>query len=1161
MLTKIPIYILVTYIASFALTMLTIKSWLRYRHNQNRQGAIRLLLLFTLWAICMSLWLTADNATLRLILLKLSLLSTGLMPVEWIAFVREFVRQPRLRPLRKWQLLILPLVTQAIIWSNATHQLFWRDESFAALTPWWATPAEVYGPWFWVHAAYSCLLFIIGAVTVLGIARSSTHRYQQQAWAILIGVLIVLGTNALILFAGISPQHTIRTNILAASGLLLFVSGIFHYQWIEQLAFRDREYGMLQKAVLILDAHEHIADINHLAELLLKIPTSEAIGEKAEHLLIPWTLWAPLLRTAAEQHTEIVIDRGQSTQWLEVHTHPRVKAHPKTPITVLTLLDITERKWAEQALEARQRELTELNALSRAIASSLSLNEVLQGTVNAVMRLFPQASDASVQLLDAQKIQLRTRSYATKRERTYPGLHFDMGKGIAGLAAERKATLNIPDILEEPRYIRQKGIALYRSMLVTPLLFGAEVLGTLSIVAPPPHAFSQSEANLLEDLARFASIAVQNANLYEQAQAEIAERKLAVTRMHKNEILYRALFEQTTDAIFIIGLDGRYITANQRAAAMLGYSLEELLTRHPNDIIIPEEQADAQQRLKSLRTGETLPIYERRFRCRDGSILNTEISIVLIHDPDGAPLHIQSIVRDITQRKADEEALRQSEEKHRLLLDSIQSPVLALDHDMRVLYCNTAYADYISMTIDALAGQNLKALFPNFATTRTYQSYQRCLETGKPQVIEGWSGNFYFKARIYPTPWGLLAIADNVTEQKNAQDTLQRYTERLQVLHEIDRAILEARSPEAIAQTALQQIRRLIPCQRSLIIEFGSGERGALLAAEYDPTLFTPAQAEAALAERCLLSQEQLVLIEDLETVTPRLPIHAVLHAEGIRSCLWAPLTVREQPVGTLCLEATQAHAFQEEHIEIAREVAASLAIAIQQAQLNEQTQQDAAIKTSLIDKINHRVKNNLASIIGLIFMAQRHLDASAQDVCAPALERLANQIHTLSAVHQMLSSAEWQMLPLSSLAEQVVKASLQAIAPQARISVTVTPSNIKTDSKQANGLALILHELTTNTVKHGVGERGAAQITIHVEPESPGPWGAAAGVRLEFRDDGPGYDIVALESGEQHMGLYLVQRLITINLRGTVTFYNAGGAVADLRFAIPEQNNIYTVE
>ncbi len=996
---------------------------------------------------------------------------------------------------------------------------------------------------------------------ILQIARQSTHRYREQAWFTLVGPTLILGVSTLILLAGIKPGEYVRTSILASAGILLFTWGLYHYPWLERFSPLTRVYENAQEAVIILDASQRVADINHMAHLLLQIPVEQAIGEVAERIFTPWSLWAPYLRIAQETTAELVIDRGQSTQWLAVHTRPLLHTRRQPAGQILTFQDISEKKWAEQALEARQRELTELNSLSRAIASSLTLSEVLQGIVDAVMRLFPEASDASVQLLDPQKAMLYTRSSARRHLPTQNTLHFEIGKGIAGAAAERKITLNIPDVLEDPRYIHQKGEPGYRSMLVTPLLFGADVLGTLSVVALAPHAFNQGEANLLGDLARFASIAVQNANLYEQAQAEIAERRYAVSEMRKNELRYRALFEQTTDAIFIIGLDGEYITANQRATSMLGYTLEELLARHPNEIIIAEEQNDALERLERLKSGEVMPIYERRFRCQDGSILFTEISIELIRDAEGKPLHIQSVVRDITHRKAGEEALRQSEEKHRLLLDSIQSPVLALDHEMRVLYCNSAYAHYIGTPIESLVGRSLPTLFPRFAASGTWATYKQCLNTGEPQTIEGWSGELYFKARIYPTPWGLLAIADNVTEQKHTQDRLQRYAERLQVLHEIDRAILEARSPEAVARTALHYIRRLIPCQRSLIIEFSASGQNSLLALEYEANSSIQIENGVTIHDRGLLFREQTVLVEDLEAITPRMPLYDRLYAEGVRACLWTPLIVLDQPIGLVCLEATHAHAFREEHVEIAGEVAASLAIAIQQARLNEQTQQDAAIKTILIDKINHRVKNNLASIIGLIFMAQRHLDPAEQDICAPVLERLANQIHTLSAVHQMLSNAEWQMLSLADLADQVVRATLQATSPQARINVVVTPSAIKTDSKQANGLALILHELTTNTVRHGVGDRESAQIAIHIEPESPGPWGTGSGVRLEFRDDGSGYSEEVLNSQSQRMGLYLVQRLIAINLRGIATFYNNDGAVACLRFPMPEQNNTFTPE
>ncbi|NMC01348.1 MAG: hypothetical protein GYA30_03125, partial [Chloroflexi bacterium] len=76
-----------------------------------------------------------------------------------------------------------------------------------------------------------------------------------------------------------------------------------------------------------------------------------------------------------------------------------------------------------------------------------------------------------------------------------------------------------------------------------------------------------------------------------------------------------------------------------------------------------------------------------------------------------------------------------------------------------------------------------------------------------------------------------------------------------------------------------------------------------------------------------------------------------------------------------------------------------------------------------------------------------------------------------------------------------------------------------------------------------------------------PGPWGTAEGVRLEFRDDGPGYAERVLESNDWHMGLYLVQRLVAINLRGVVTFHNDHGAVACLRFPISDQNSLFIPE
>lgn len=1155
------VYAIFIYIASIVTTLLAYHAWKRRKTERGMGDFATALALIALWTCCSALWLLHLQPVVKLYLQKLAYVSITMIPVVWVRFALTFAhQQPQKQLHRRRILLIIPVLTLIMIWTNPMHHWFWRDENSIANTVWWAIEPAVYGPWFWIHTAYSYLLIGLGAIPVLQIANRSAHRYRLQALLLLLTIVSLSSGSVLVVLPGSPLQQRDPSGFLIAFSGFLGVWGIFRYRVLEQLALsQNLRIEGSREGVVVLDADHNIADVNQIAHLLLHIPFKHTIiGERAEHIFTPWTVWAPFVLSTDEQRTELALDYNHHTQWLEVHSRPlqHFRGRQRQTGTLLTLQDISDRKWTEQVLEARRHELAELNTLSRAIAASLSLHEVLQSTVNAVMRLFPQASDATVQLMNAQKTRLYTHICATRQFESHPKLEFKIGEGLAGVAAQTQTTLNVPDVLEDRRYVHIKGTTTYRSMLVTPLLFGAQVLGTLSVVAPSPQAFNQNEAALLEDLARFAAIAVQNAHLYEQAQTEIAERKQVVAALRQNELRYRALFDNTNDAIFIIGLDGTYLTANQQASAMLGYTREELLTHHPEDIIVPEEHDDARNRLTQLTDGTRIPIYERRFRCKDGRVLVTEISIALIHDPEGHPLHIQSVVRDITQRKAAEEALRQSEEKHRLLLDSIQSPVLALDHAMQILYCNTAYGNLVSMTPEALTGQNLKTLFPGFSRSRTYEMYQRCLETRQLQAIEGWAEAHYFKAHIYPTPWGLLAIADDATEQRQAQDTLQQYTDRLQVLHEIDRAILETQSPKAIALTTLHQIRRLIPCQRSLILEFDATGKSQLLTVyDENPERILPSAWEEPLHSAEIAQHQHIVSIENLETLTARSPLQEQLFNAGIRAYLWAPLAVLERPIGLLCLESEYAHAFQEDHAQIAGEIAVSLAIAIHQARLNEQTQQDAAIKTTLIDKINHRVKNNLASIIGLIFMTQRYLEPVAQKTCAPMLDRLANQIHTLSTVHQMFSNAEWQLLPLSGFAEQVVQTSLQAIAPQARIGLNVAASPIKIDSRQADSLALILHELVINTTMHGLNQRAAAQISILIETEAPGPWGVPHGIRLEFQDDGPGYPETVLTQRQQRMGLYLIQRLVAINLRGTMTLANANGASTVLRFAMCPQD------
>jgi PAS domain S-box-containing protein len=116
---------------------------------------------------------------------------------------------------------------------------------------------------------------------------------------------------------------------------------------------------------------------------------------------------------------------------------------------------------------------------------------------------------------------------------------------------------------------------------------------------------------------------------------------------------YRALFEQTGECVFIIGLDLRYITANQQALHLLGYEAEELVGMPVIKVMSLEEDL---AHGNSLKTDSD--VAERILKRKDGSVLPVEISASVVYDQDNRPVYIQSIARDISDRKEFEETLK-----------------------------------------------------------------------------------------------------------------------------------------------------------------------------------------------------------------------------------------------------------------------------------------------------------------------------------------------------------------------------------------------------------------------------------------------------------------------------------------------------------------------
>ena len=169
---------------------------------------------------------------------------------------------------------------------------------------------------------------------------------------------------------------------------------------------------------------------------------------------------------------------------------------------------------------------------------------------------------------------------------------------------------------------------------------------------------------------------------------DITEYKQAEQKLWQSEHRYRSLFEAANDAIFILDLQGNHITANQRATQMLGYDLEELIGLSFKDIVMPEELHQSEGILNKLLAGESLALYERWFRKKDGDVFPVEINVLLVQDQTGKPLHIQSIARDISQRKQAKQKLISAYEQLKELDHLKDEFVSSVSHELRTPLTN-----------------------------------------------------------------------------------------------------------------------------------------------------------------------------------------------------------------------------------------------------------------------------------------------------------------------------------------------------------------------------------------------------------------------------------------------------------------------------------------
>ncbi|HEY3287997.1 MAG TPA: PAS domain S-box protein [Gemmatimonadaceae bacterium] len=275
---------------------------------------------------------------------------------------------------------------------------------------------------------------------------------------------------------------------------------------------------------------------------------------------------------------------------------------------------------------------------------------------------------------------------------------------------------------------------------------------------------------------------------------DITERKRATMALTDSESRFRAMVDVTPNGV-VIHEDGRLTYANAAAARILGVaSPEQLVGRNVKEFIHPDSWPATLDRINRVRdTGQAQPPSEGVYLRADGSAVDVERVATPITIA-GKPATLV-IFHDITERKAHEKALRESERKYRTLFESADDAIL-LVHDGRFVDCNAAALRMFGCTRDALLSATPATFSPavqpdgtpsDIAANRKisltlsegpqFFEWEHCRSDGTPFSVEVSLNRLDLGGRVK-----IQAIVRDVTSRRTAELALRASEERFRAV-------------------------------------------------------------------------------------------------------------------------------------------------------------------------------------------------------------------------------------------------------------------------------------------------------------------------------------------------------------------------------------------
>jgi PAS domain S-box-containing protein len=493
------------------------------------------------------------------------------------------------------------------------------------------------------------------------------------------------------------------------------------------------------------------------------------------------------------------------------------------PARQVVIRDVTLRKRAESALRQRGEYLAALHETALGLMSRLEVRDLLEDIVSRAAALLDTPNGA-IYLAHPEENELELH-VGTGVFAGWIGDRVKRGEGMLGRIWDSSKLSTIADYRQWPDRVSDRRYDVLRSGIAAPLASASQFLGIIGVAhTEADKAFDEDDESLLDQFARLASIALDNAQLYADAQKQLRERQRVDLRLREAETKYRTLVERIPAITYTaeFGETAPWLYVSPQIEAILGFTPQEWMVRpnlwsrrlHPEDRdrVLADEQV-------SQESGRPM-LCEYRLLTKQGRVVWVRDESVVVRNTDGQPL-LQGVMLDITERKRAEGQLREAEARYRTLVEQIPA-ITYIDSYEGVPghYRST----YVSPQIESMLGYSAEdfirqaSLWPTLihsadrervlaVAAHHYETGERLSQEYRLVARDGHEVWVLDQAVVVRNEHGeprfSQGILYDITGRKRAEEDLERAlqierqaTERLRALDELKNTFLHAVSHE-----------------------------------------------------------------------------------------------------------------------------------------------------------------------------------------------------------------------------------------------------------------------------------------------------------------------------------------------------------------------------